>query len=169
MQKWRASSEWQGVGGRGGGLLSQSVCDRRPRNTCRIPLAHSRSVPSETMPCWHLDYVKWFIIICSSALKDLLTLDKDYLAWSKMLTSSNQYLRPDYLSPLPTTVSFAGLAIDLWINYIIIGEADKTFNWINHIKDKNKRFQIENRLPKWSRTSHTSLFTIASLNNKKNY
>lgn len=32
-----------------------------------------------------------------------------------MLTSSNQYLRPEYLTPLPTTVSFSALFTKIWI------------------------------------------------------
>ncbi|KOB70775.1 putative elbow, partial [Operophtera brumata] len=33
-----------------------------------------------------------------------IKLEKDLILWSNMLTSSNQYLRPDYLTPLPTTL-----------------------------------------------------------------
>lgn len=99
MQKWRGD-EWQGV--KGGGLVtaqSSAVC----RQSCTSVRNRSATVRSYLcgMMCWHRILWSDYYFVCDLSL---FTLAKDCRLWGNMLTSSNQYLRPDYLTPLPTTV-----------------------------------------------------------------
>lgn len=97
-------------------FVSQSRADLRPSHTS--PNTQSLAISAQ-----------WNNVVLTSGLrvvnnfvycdKDLLKLAKDNNLWSNMLTSSNQYLRPDYLSPLPTTVSFFKLDPNFWNVYEI--------------------------------------------------